>query len=79
MIRYTQPTLSQKSAAFRYLYYTITGVRLKSFRSWRDAGEPNPFVGKSYRSRQTHREEFLDIFDDVLGDRDRKTGDQTRS
>jgi hypothetical protein len=68
MIKYTQPALAQKSTAFRYLYYTISGVRLKSFRSWKDAGEPNPFVGKSYRNRQTHREEFLDIFDDLLGD-----------
>ncbi len=30
-------------------------------------GEPNPFVGKTYRQHVTERIEFVDIFGEELG------------
>jgi len=71
MLKYTEPKLAKKSAYFRYLHYTITSFRLKSFRSWKSAGEPNPFVEKTYRPVRTERIEFVDIFEDVLAPRKR--------
>ena len=66
MIIYTEPKLAAKPVMFRYLHYIITSVRLKSFRSWKADGEPNPFVEKTYRPIQTERIEFVDIFEDIL-------------
>ena len=66
MIFYTAPKLAEKSAFFRYLHFVLTCFRLKSFRSWKADGEPNPFVGKTYRAVRTERVEFVDIFEDIL-------------
>lgn len=66
MIFYTGPKLAEKSAIFRYLHFLVTSFRLESFRSWQAAGEPNPFVGKTYRAVRTEQKEFVDIFEDVL-------------
>ena len=72
MINYTAPKLAEKSAVFRYLHFVITSFRLKSFRSWKEAGEPNPFVEKTYRTVRTERVEFVDIFEDVLTPENRR-------
>ncbi len=38
-----------------------------SYQSWVKAGEPNPFVSRSYARRpQTRRNDFTDIFADDL-------------
>lgn len=63
---FTEPKLAQKSRLFRYVFYLASGFRLKSFRSWANEGEPNPFVTKTYRSVRTERVEFSDIYDDML-------------
>ncbi|MEO1536701.1 MAG: hypothetical protein AAFR73_03130 [Pseudomonadota bacterium] len=58
--------MSKRSAAFRYAYYLVTSFKFVSFRAWHKSGEPNPFVGKTYRRVATERVEFTDIFEDVL-------------
>lgn len=66
MLKLPASKLARRSAAFRYAYFVVTSFKLKSFRAWKDAGEPNPFVGKTYRHNVTERVEFTDIFEDVL-------------
>ncbi|MEL7151712.1 MAG: hypothetical protein AAGK71_13315 [Pseudomonadota bacterium] len=66
MIKLSPARLAKRSAAFRYTYYLVTAFKLKSFRSWKKDGEPNPFVEKTYRHNVTERVEFTDIFEDVL-------------
>lgn len=58
--------LAGRPRFFRYVFYLVSGFRLKSYRSWAEEGEPNPFVAKTYRRRQTERVEFADIFEDLL-------------
>ncbi len=67
MFEISATDLAVKPAAFRYVYYILTSVNLKSYRTWRKEGEPNPFVGKTYRQKVTERVEFVDIFADDLG------------
>ncbi len=69
MLNVSEPRLSKQSRFFRYLFYLASGVRFKSFQSWSKEGEPNPFVAKVYRQKQTERVEFDDIFEDLLNDR----------
>jgi len=66
MFSITDLRLAKRSRIFRYFFYLVSGFRLKSFRSWSQEGEPNPFVAKTYPVRRTERIEFIDIFDDVL-------------
>lgn len=66
MFKLSPAKLAKRSAAFRYAYYVLTAFKLKSFRSWQQDGEPNPFVCKTYRHNVTERVEFTDIFEDVL-------------
>jgi hypothetical protein len=66
MLKLSPSSLAKRSETFRYLYFVITSFKLKSFRAWKKAGEPNPFVTKTYRHNVTARVEFTDIFDDVL-------------
>ncbi|MEM9426555.1 MAG: hypothetical protein AAGA06_07615 [Pseudomonadota bacterium] len=66
MFKIPAAKLAKKSDRFRYLYFVITSCKLKSFKAWRQAGEPNPFVQKTYRHNVTARVEFTDIFDDIL-------------
>ena len=70
MFKLPASKLSQKSELFRYFYYVFSSFKLRSFKAWKKAGEPNPFVAKTYRHNVTARVEFTDIFEDVLG-RDR--------
>ncbi len=67
----SETELQRKSASFRYAYYVVTSFRLKSFASWRNEGEPNPFVHRAYPSKNTERKEFTNMFRDVLGTRSR--------
>lgn len=66
MLDFSEPRLAKKSPIFRYIFYLVSGFRLKSFRSWSREGEPNPFAAKSYRAVRTERVEIVDIFDDLL-------------
>ncbi len=68
MFQFTQRRLARKSKLFRYAFFIISSVQLKSFRSWTKEGEPNPFVAKTYRHKQSRRVEFDDIFDDYAKD-----------
>ena len=68
MLDFSEPKLAKKSPVFRYIYYIVSGFRLKSFRAWSKEGEPNPFAAKSYRAVRTERVEFVNIFDDLLDD-----------
>lgn len=65
----TDRDLERRSKAYRYLFYLVSNVRFKRYRTWLREGEPNPFVGKTYRKVQTERVEFDDIFEDIF-DRD---------
>lgn len=69
MFNLTEDCLSKRCQYFRYFFYLLSGFRLKSFRSWKREGEPNPFVAKTYRATQTERVEFVDIFDDMIDGR----------
>lgn len=62
MFKLSGPALAGKSCYLRYVYFLVSGFRFKSYRAWREAGEPNPFVKKSYRHQATHRVEYIDIF-----------------
>ena len=66
MFKVSWTDLFRRSANLRYIYYVVSAVRLQSFKQWRDDGEPNPFVRKTYRHAVTERAEFTDIFGDVL-------------
>lgn len=66
MFRLSASKLAEKPALHRYLYFLFSSFQLTSFRAWRRAGEPNPFVGKTYRQHVTERVEFVDIFGDDL-------------
>lgn len=65
MFEVTDQKLAKKSLLFRYLFYVISSVRTVSFSSWQNAGEPNPFVSRTYRNKQTKRQEIIDIFDEL--------------
>lgn len=66
MFKISASKLSKKSEAFRYLYFLISSFKPISFKTWKQRGEPNPFVEKSYRRVVTERVEFVDIFGDDL-------------
>lgn len=66
MLKPSASKLAKKSETFRYIYFLISSCKLKSFKAWKKAGEPNPFVAKTYRHNVTARVEFTDIFDDIL-------------
>lgn len=59
-------TLNERSRFFRYVYFLISSFSLKSMDQWSREGEPNPFVRTRPRSRQTHQQEIIDIFEDTL-------------
>ena len=65
MFTVSELKLAEKSRFFRYVFYLISGFRLTSFHTWTQEGEPNPFVKRAYRQRQTRRVEFTDIFEDL--------------
>ena len=69
MLKLSKSQLANKPAIIRYLYFVTSSCKLVSFSAWRRAGEPNPFVGKTYRQHVTERIEFVDIFGDDLNDR----------
>lgn len=69
MLKLSPAALAKRSVAFRYVYFLVTSFKMTSFRGWKKAGEPNPFVEKTYRHTVTERVEFTDIFDDVLNPR----------
>lgn len=58
--------LGQRCRVYRYLYYVLSGLKLKSYQSWKQEGEPNPFVQVDHRPRMTHQQEIIDIFEDSL-------------
>ena len=58
--------LGQRPAAFRYAYYLVTSFKVKSFASWRDAGEPNPFVAREYSQESAERSELVSMFADMI-------------
>ncbi len=66
MLKPSGSKLADQTALVRYIYFLVTSCCLKTYRSWQSAGEPNPFVRKSYRVACTERVEFADIFEDVL-------------
>ena len=66
MLKFSATDLAARPTVFRYLYYILTSFNPRSFRSWQKAGEPNPFVQKTYRQQVTERVEFVDIFGEDL-------------
>lgn len=66
MFKMSASSLAGKSAAYRYAYFLVTSFKPVGFKAWRHQGEPNPFVGKSYRRVVTERVEFVDIFGEDL-------------
>ena len=65
MVAMTDKSLEKRSKGFRYLFFLVSNVRFKSYRSWSREGEPNPFTAKTYRRVQTARVEFDDILADM--------------
>lgn len=66
MFKMSASNLAEKSAAFRYVYFLISSLKPIGFKAWKEQGEPNPFVEKSYRRVVTERVEFVDIFGEDL-------------
>ena len=66
MFKMSASKLAERSATFRYLYFLISSFKPIGFKAWKEQGEPNPFVEKSYRRVVTERVEFVDIFGDDL-------------
>jgi hypothetical protein len=66
MFKMSEPDLAKKPAVYRYVYFLVSSLKPMGFRAWKARGEPNPFVGKSYRRVVTERVEFVDIFGDDL-------------
>ena len=66
MFKMSATNLAEKSAAFRYLYFLISSFKPIGFKAWKEQGEPNPFVEKTYRRVVTERIEFVDIFGEDL-------------
>lgn len=67
MLAMTDKDLEKRSKGFKYLFYLVSNVRFKSYRSWLREGEPNPFTAKTYSRVQTLRVEFDDFFEDMPG------------
>jgi len=59
-------SLGKNSYIFRYVYFMLSSFRFKSFAQWKAEGEPNPFVAKKLKRRQTSRQEIVEIFHDKL-------------
>ena len=66
MLQITDKKLSNRSELFRYMFFLISGCRLVRYQTWKQAGEPNPFVTRTYDRPTTDRVEFVDIFGDEL-------------
>lgn len=49
---------------WRYVYFTISSMKLTSFSAWVADGEPNPFVKRRPRPKVTTRPEIADIFEE---------------
>ena len=69
MIKFSAQELAGKSCCFRYLHYIVTNLHLISPGEWRRAGEPNPFVRKTYRHKMSEIADFDDIFEDFHANR----------
>lgn len=69
MFKFSAQELAGKPRCFRYLHYILTNLRLISPREWKKAGEPNPFVRKTYRHKMSEIADFNDIFEDFHASR----------
>jgi len=61
----TDSNIAGKSRLFRYFFYLISSCRICRYKSWKKAGEPNPFAAKTYRAVQTERVEFTDLYEQI--------------
>lgn len=64
MFKLSACQLAEKPHLFRYFYYVFSSLRLITLRDWKAAGEPNPFVEKTYPTKVTEMVDFVDIFDE---------------
>lgn len=68
-LKISEAELARRPLLFRYAYYVLSSFRLLSLTRWRRAGEPNPFVQRTYRHKGTERVEFVEAFCDLLQSR----------
>lgn len=71
MFSFDERKLREQPNWYRYLFYLISSCTFISYRSWKQGGEPNPFVSQKPRPRYTHHKEIVDIFGDTLGKEER--------
>jgi len=63
MLKQSAMSLRRKPKWFRFVYFIVSGVRFTSYRTWSEAGEPNPFVSLCHTARRsTSRQEVIDVF-----------------
>ena len=43
-------------------YFILSSLRLQSYSTWKQSGEPNPFVRTCYELRRTTRSELVSLF-----------------
>ena len=55
-------SFARKSPYYRYLYFILSSVRLWSYATWKEAGEPNPFAKSYYTDRSATRSELVSLF-----------------
>ena len=53
---------AQKPSFYRYLYFLVSGVRLRTYAAWKRDGESNPFVRPCYEPRRTTQAELVSLF-----------------
>lgn len=47
----------------RYTYFLMSTLKFRSYPEWCAEGEPNPFLRRQRRRRQTSEQEIADIFE----------------
>ncbi len=55
-----------KPRVLRFCFYLISSFKLMRYSAWVQKGEPNPFVRKDRRPRETCQIEITDIFGETL-------------
>ena len=56
------PTFARMSPIYRYAYFILTSLSLRSYSAWKQGDEPNPFAPICYEVARTTRSELVCLF-----------------
>jgi len=62
MSKRVAPYFARKSPLYRYLYFILSSLKLRSYSAWKSEGEPNPFASLCHGMSRTTRPEVLSLF-----------------